>query len=716
MVDDPEPEDDKLEEEDEQSVWAIIPVGVIAFFKGFIHFDTLSQAQTDVLEAIFGKEPDEKVFFNVGQAILRIGQGGGKNFMVTGLVTYAIYLWCCLRNPHKFFGQAIHEDFDILNFSQVTADQAKNVFFRALGAVLKLTKDPVTGENWFVKHMGMHISDYGKKSIKEDSLKIDNRRPGYGGISVYCLDSTAKSVEGYTIWMSILDEPSRANTPLLYAKAKKQYNTALTNMKTRFTDPHKRLMLAFSYPEQKVNDLLVELYNDHAAIKAENTHSITDNILTAWYDTYVFNPVDVEAKKEEYRKDHLKDPVDADRRWRAIVPPNVFGFFNPHIGKIEDCANPKLKLPVKYTVEVKPRMETVRGNLQEVLYRAIQLQEVTGDLKDRWWGADFAKTKDRLVLVGGYATKPTRSITEFDYHERTADGIEVKRTKTVNVRPVVDIIIVWEPAPGEPIDYQNVEDTLLDMIRSHFPNSHALHFDQWNTESIRVKLLDAGLKNCEMLSFGNPQQLLYGRMVRHLVWNNGIDYPDNPILKTEMSELILMNNTKLDHPDNGSKDIWDAFSICVNLIMTHAEATMGWDIQTGEGVDVVQDRYLRGRKYHEALKTFMAKHEGRGPRSHGEMINWFRLKYGELVSESDVEHMREEWIAMAEDIEERVLGMKEMARRNLGNERGTMDMSIDTVAAMEASMMGEESSHTVLQRMNVQGKQGRDDAEMTGKA
>jgi len=549
-------------------IWRIEPVGPINFMEKYIKTPTLSEPQKDVIRGIFGDDPTDR-FFNVEQAILRIGQGGGKNFLISRCVVYLIYLWCCLEDPHTYFGLAESEHFDILNYSQVNAMQAKNVFFRSLTDIISVTRDPDTGENWFGKNMGLKIKKYGTRDIKDKEMIIPNRRKGKGNIRVYCLDSTAKSVEGYTIWVSIMDEPSRANTEATFAVAKHQYETAHTNQETRFSNPQHRLTLVFAYPEQKNQDLLMELFNLYSENPQENHVEIVDGVMTAWYATYVFNGKQQEAKRIAYQKYFDKDPIDANRRWRAIVPESVFGFFMPHFEKIKECANPNLVSPVQVRETITARQEKVRGEEQTCYYIGLEPTEIKGDNRERFWGADFAVKNDRLVIVGGYGERCLQDIENFTYWQRTETGEEKEQKKAVNCRPVIDIILIWVPKrAGEIINYNNVENLLMDLIKNHFPGTRAVHFDQYNTESIRQKLVDLGVRDCERLSFSNPQQVLYGRLVRHLVWNNSIEYLDNALLLREMKLLKFEKQSKLDHPPNGSKDAWDAFSICVNLIFS----------------------------------------------------------------------------------------------------------------------------------------------------
>ena len=669
-------------EERMKSIWRIKPVDAGEFISEYIGTKSLSDAQKNVINAIFGDDP-ENIFFNVSQAILKIGQGGGKNFTVTRIVVYLVYLWCCLEDPHAYFGLAHDEPFDVLNYSQVNAQQAKNVFFRTLSNTIRLTKDPFDGQNWFVKHMGMRLKEYGTGDIKESEMVIPNRNKLYGDIRIFALDTSAKSVEGYTIWVTIMDEPSRANSKVKFATAKHQYNTAYTNQQTRFTNPHHRLTLLFSYPEQEVNDLLVLLFDQYSKNPMENSFEVIDGVLTAWFNTWTFNSKDTALKRKQYEVAYIIDPVDADRRWRAIVPPNVFGFFMPHFTKIADCANPILVSPVTVEKVITTRRETVKGIETDVNYSGLELVNVVGDNRDRFWGADFSTNKDMLTLVGGYAAATEREIDAFTYEVRDDQGKPVFKNKTIDCRPVVDIILVWEiPKPGVVIDYINVEDIFIALFSEYFPNSRALEFDQFNTESIRRKVLESGVGHCEKLGFSNPQQVLLGKLVRYLVWNNAIEYLNHPILIREMTQLLFENNTKIDHPDNGgSKDVWDSLSICVNLIMQYGGKGQRLILDTGANVDVDAELDKMMVIYDKAFLNFIDTNN-RKPNDSEEMRQWLMRTMKKKYSIAEVDMMRQSWSSWKDTLN------AHMARMQIGP------------AEVGASMPPQSDSEALLEELN----------------
>jgi len=639
-------------------IWIIEPVDVITFCVEYAGLTSVSKAQEKVLRGIFDVKRTANTFFNINQAILRIGQGGGKNFTITAAVSYLIYLWCCLYDPHGYFGKFNYENFDILNFSQVNEAQAKNVFFRTLSSMMRQVRDPEDGENWYAKHMGFRIKEYGQGDIKDKSMIIPNRHKGRGMVRVFCLDTTAKSVEGYTIWVSIMDEPSRANTLKLFEKAQHQYRTAYTNQKTRFR-AYQRLTMVFSYPEQEVNDVLVWLYNLYSELHKENDFEINEDegVLTAWYWNWIFNAFNSTQLKTDYEKDYARDPVDANRRYKAIIPPSAFGFFNPYLDTIADAFNPELKSPVEWQQIATVRREKVKGQMKDVQYVALELLNVKGDDRERYWGGDFSKTGDKFVIVSGYGEKTKREDSIVNYERDKKTGEEVKIETIVECKPIIDIILIWDPGKGHhPVDYQNVEDIIKQMILNHFPSSRGFHFDAYNTESMKQKILDIGLSNCDSLPFGNPQQVKLGRTTRHLVWHHGIEIITSDILKMEMQKLVFENNNKIDHPSGGSKDIWDALIIAVQDIVENIRLRSMVDI--GDKDPDVDELDARVKVYHNCLLKFV-RHHKRSPKDNGEIARYMREECNQQVFEEDIEYLHEAWNIWRADLDAQILGVRE---------------------------------------------------------
>ncbi|HET53751.1 MAG TPA: hypothetical protein ENN33_00880 [Ignavibacteria bacterium] len=600
---------DRKEENIDKPFWRIMPVTVEIFVREYMRSVEPSPEQWEVIKGVFPEIPTkEGWFFGVEEIILRIGQGGGKNTVMLIVCNYAFYLWCCLEDPHEYFNLQKDEDFDVLIYSQVNLLQARRVFFGRLTRVMINTIDPETGHNWYSQNIGLKIREYGQKDVKTESINIPHRNKIYGGISIYVMDTSAKSVEGYAIWMRITDEPSRANTPIKYATAKHQYETANGNQNTRFNIGFK-LGMMFAYPEQEVNDLLIEQYQNHVKKGRANTIEINDHILVAWFYAHVFNPKLSEADYQKALNKPGADVIDINRRWKAEVPPNRFGFFMPYMEKIHECANPKLINPVKYKSILTERKVTVRGVDDIRKFTAIEIIETLRDDRRRYWGMDTSETGDSFIIVGGYPDVLDHEVTTLELEHYKSDGNKVIEKIAFNCKPVIDIIIKYIPSKEFPVDYVNVENNLVKLLGSEYKGSRGIRSDKYQSESLKQKMLDIGIRGAEATFFSNPVQVRMGKIVRHLVWNNAIEYLDDATLIREMTMLLMINNNKIDHPDGESKDIYDSMANCVCQIIESGINMIALDIDgIFDGESEVDEDRKRMEMYRTGIKRFQEKY------------------------------------------------------------------------------------------------------------
>lgn len=542
------------------------------------------------------------------EAVLMVGQKGGKNWTVEILVDYYLYKLANLINPHEFFNVDKSTDFNICNSSMVNERQAKGVFFERMKNTIRLTIDPKTGDNWFERYAGLDLRPGGFGDMQSKNITFPEQGPGYGKIKLHCFDSTPSSPEGLTIFLAIMDEPSRANTIALYDNANKLYRMYSGNIQGSFKQ-HGKLCI-FSYPEQELNDLTVERYNE----------GLKDpKVFVMKAPTWEFNP---KLTREDYDDWFRKDPIDAACRFGCVIPANKFGFFKPYFEKIEECVNPELKNRVQYRPTI-TRRQTGKGEDVNILeFTGIEILNIMGDDKIRVWAGDPAISGDAFVFAGGYAEyletdgnpkKTTIRLTKVN------NGIESEEEVILEGKIVIDTIIVWKPEKDKPVDYVDVENVILKLL-DVFPMSREVHFDKFNSEGLRQKILQKGLK-CESHAFSQKQQLRYYKILRGLIWNNQAEYlPEDEYRSnqkdlsviTELRQLILENRTRIQHPSGGSKDIADVFAMLAEFILkveflpTFKAGEMD---QMEYSLEEYARRYLAGMQQYKELNGRVATNE-----------------------------------------------------------------------------------------------------------
>jgi len=129
---------------------------------------------------------------------------------------------------------------------------------------------------------------------------------------------------------------------------------------------------------------------------------------------------------------------------------------------------------------------------------------------------------------------------------------KIRNLRGVQPKIVVDLVKYWTPRSDQPIDLKDIYDFILDIHRAGF-KLKLVTFDRWNSTQTIEDLRAYGIK-AEVLSVALPHYTDFLIAV-----NEGrVDGPDVELLKTEMLELRIMKNNKVDHPRKGSKDLADA--------------------------------------------------------------------------------------------------------------------------------------------------------------
>jgi len=287
--------------------------------------------------------------------------------------------------------------------------------------------------------------------------------------------------------------------------------------------------------------------------------------------TFEANPL---LKEEDFAKAKQDDPIDYQCRHLCIVPESKFGFFAPYFDKIGECINPLLANRVKFKPSLVSRELTVLhsddGRKVVHQFTGVEILEIKGDKRIRVIAADTSKSSDSFIIGCGYAEfmeqeegKP-KSVTI----RKNIAGHDTVEEIPLTGKVVFDTIVAWRPDSKHPVDYLNVESVLMQLLTA-FPNVVGVHFDTYNSESLRQKVLVKGIE-CVTHFLSNPQQVRIYTVLRGLIWNNMAEYLPAEEYRTlqkdatvddELRQLLFENKTKVDHPASGSKDLSDVFAL-----------------------------------------------------------------------------------------------------------------------------------------------------------
>lgn len=498
---------------------------------------------------------------------------GGKNLWAEGDVSYASYFISSLRDPHEYFTKITgsllryppEKTFDMVNVSMVDETQAKRAFFDSVKNVLMLTKDPRTGDNWFERYAGLDLREtFGDVKAKE--IIFPQRQRGVGNIRLLSFNSTKKAPEGVHILRFYSDELSRADTKATYKEAVGLHELGLSNTRASFPNRVGKV-IGWSYPNATDFDLTNERYELSFKVKS---------IFGIKCSTFEFNP---SRTREMFQDAYDADPISAKRIYECIKSTSAQNFYQPYVDKIREAIDVSVKNRVTY------RQTAVNKEAKGKVYQftSVEILGLLGDNRVRCFAADNSINKDRFVIAGGY----NEVINPMKYTIFTEDKQEIL---TTNYKPVIDVLIVIEPLPGKPIDYIVVGE-IYEQLLKNFPNTQSINSDHFQNEKLRQEVISKGVR-AETFFFSNQMQVRLYKKLRAQVWNNNLaicedhhKFRFNNAKDMSLSDLwiwenehLTLENNKIDHPDNGSKDVADPVAIVVNDLLALEAAGVNEDI------------------------------------------------------------------------------------------------------------------------------------------
>ena len=539
--------------------FAEIPVDAKTFVEGedYLNQPPLSQVQYDIVEAmsqiykledlidIMGDEDGRRYFkkYTKNEVILQLGKGSGKDFTSTVACSYIVYKLLCLKDPARYFGKPSGDAIDIINVA-INAQQAKNVFFK--GFKSKIERSP-----WFA----------GKFYAKADSIEFDH------SITVYSGHSERESHEGLNLILAVLDEisgfASEIGTGNDQGKtADNIYMAFRASVDSRFPDLGKVALLSFPrYPGDFISTRYDEVIADkevihktHKFIMNEdlpesqegNTLEIEwdeDEIISYKYPgvfalkrpTWVVNPT---RKIEDFKVSFFTDLGDAMQRF-ACVPTYMSDAFFKQQDKVRACMT--LRNPIDTAKRFEPSF-------------------VPDPDKRYYVHADLAQKHDKCAVAIAHVEKWVSVQVMKDYEQ-------------VVPMVVVDAVVWWEPRIEGPVNLSEVKQWIQNLRRQGF-DIGMVSFDRWQSFDIQNELKSVGMRT-ETVSVAKKH---YEDMAM-LIYEERLAMPAIDLLFSELTELKIMKNNRVDHPRKSSKDLADAVCGAVFGAISHTPKDLNHEVE-----------------------------------------------------------------------------------------------------------------------------------------
>ena len=473
--------------------------------------------------------------YTVNEVICQLGKGSGKDHVSRVSLAYISYLLHCLRDPLEYFGKASGVYIDLVNLA-VNAKQAQQVFFDPL-------KNLLLASPW--------ANDVGFEPRVQEIFWFD--RP----VRMFSGHSEAEGWEGYEVLTVVLDEISAFKTDVELkgqlrnkGSASEIYEMARASITSRFPSVGKVVLLSF--PRFK-GDFIQQRYKSVLDDLAEQGGVLLDEKLgnrggyreaQSWAlkaATWEVNPT---RHKEEFENEFRRDPIMARARFMCEPPEMVDAYFR----------DPE---SVRAAFRFKQPPIDEEGRFREWF---------TGsDEHPRYIHVDLGLKRDRaaICMVHSPGFKQIK----------TLGGVE-------NL-PVIemDYIQSWKAEDSSEIPFAAIRSTITELTRRFTVVS--VTFDQWNSadmiQSLRALNINADLHTVAKKDYDTLSTAIYDGRLRGY-WNE-------ILVEDELLKLKLINNTKVDHPTTGSKDLADSVAGATFMCVSNLSSDFEIDIEILQEVD-----------------------------------------------------------------------------------------------------------------------------------
>ena len=519
------------------SPFSEVPVDVKTFVEGsdYLNQPPLSHYQYSLVEAMSQIYRENELITMLGstegrrhykqwtkrEVIMALGKGSGKDHTSTIGVAYVVYKLLCLKNPTEYYGVAPGEAIDIINIA-INAQQARNVFFK--GFKNKIRRSP-----WFE----------GKYYDKMDSIEFDH------AITVYSGHSERESHEGLNLFIAILDEISGfGEGTALTADGKTAaniYKAFRGTVDSRFAQFGKVVLLSFPrYEGDFISFKYDEAVKTKDVVQREHTFILNENL-----------PADLEGNSftVEWEEDHitgyLTDHTYALKRatWEVNPIKSIEDF---KMAFYTDPADAKMRFLCNPTTSSDAFFRS-----KEKLESAMSIRNPMDDNRriDEGWTpnpdmtyyvhADLAQVHDKCAVAVAHVERWVI----LNGEEKLSQSVPLV---------VVDMVAWWEPQKTGPVNLSDVKHW-IQRLKPEGLNVGLVTFDRWHSYDIQKELRDFGMQT-ETLSVAKKHY----EDLAMLVYEDRVVLPQIPLLLTEMTELKVVKQNKVDHPRKSSKDLADA--------------------------------------------------------------------------------------------------------------------------------------------------------------
>lgn len=520
-----------------------VPIEVFVTDKHYLGLPPLSDIQIEIgrhitqifkpetLVQLYGEEKGLDWYnkYTVNEVICQLGKGSGKDHVSRVSLAYISYLLHCLRDPLGYFGKAAGVYVDLVNLA-VNAKQAQQVFFDPL-------KNLLLASPW--------ANDVGFEPRVQEIFWFS--RP----VRMFSGHSEAEGWEGYEVLIVVLDEISAFKTDVELkgqlrnkGSASEIYEMARASITSRFPSVGKVVLLSFprfkgDFIQQRYKSVIDDLI-EQGGVPLDGQLGNRGGYREAqsWAlkaATWEVNPT---RHREEFENEFRRDPIMARARFMCEPPEMVDAYFR----------DPE---SVRAAFRFKESPVDEEGRFREWF--------LGNDTHPRYIHVDLGLKRDRaaICMVHSPGFKQIK----------TLGGVE-------NL-PVIemDYIQSWKAEDNSEIPFAAIRSTITELTKRFTVVS--VTFDQWNSadmiQSLRAANINADLHTVAKKDYDTLSTAIYDGRLRGY-WNE-------ILVEDELLKLKLINNTKVDHPTTGSKDLADSVAGAAFMCISNLSSEFEIDIE-----------------------------------------------------------------------------------------------------------------------------------------
>jgi hypothetical protein len=497
---------------------------------------------------------------------LQWGKGSGKDAICRWASLRVAYLLLCLKSPQLYFEMPETDSIHLLNIA-ANAGQANLAFFKPMTTAVRRKG------NWFED----------KAQVKQGLIQYDKNLEAVSG------HSDAEGQEGLNIMLGVADEidafkakDEMVGTGKRLREASTSAESILemlkTSASTRFPETYKRV--AISYPRylgSTIQQLTSEGRASNEKYGKKSIHYVSGPLAT-W---------DVNPRVKghhQFQEDYDTDPAAAAAKYECRPTRATDPFFrNMDIFKLSVTSD---KMPL--TIDYKP------VNYYSKHYH----RNVRGWEPIFHFDPDFKPIQGaRYALHGDLALKHDRAgvsmshVEKWENFEAELIDNEGGKYKKAMVRPVIknDFTIGFQAKADAKDDNGELLPReiqirwvrmLADELQSRGFVIGLFSFDSYQSADSLQILEMQGIETDKVSTDRDPS--LWSTL-KDTASEGRLHMPYDELLLNELEALSRMDNGKIDHPPNGSKDLADAFccSVVGAITVGGEEAPDGSIVEVG---------------------------------------------------------------------------------------------------------------------------------------